>query len=377
MEKLFDWSIAHNLTKQRRIGINKSQDNESRPIPCSYVSFAGHYADRVIADVRALKPALIIYETFSVIAPVVAQALDIPYVNVCVNHNPHPARCLKALKQDNRVHISEQCRRAVQHLRCEFNQTDATPFSYVSSLSPLLNIYCEPAEFLDEVDRQAFEPLAFFGCLPDGQGRDRLLWRDTEREKRSSQLQIYVSFGTVVWRYFAAEARAALLAISQACQQLPEIQAKISLGSADADQDLLRSLRSSSVEVSGFVDQNDALRQADLFVTHHGINSTHEAIMHRVPMLSYPFFSDQPALARKCQDLGLALPLTSQPRGPLTVGDVHATIEKYHERKQALLANLQRARQWEFRTIAERDGVMDRLEALMGWNRIVRSLRSA
>ena len=42
-------------------------------------------------------------------------------------------------------------------------------------------------------------------------------------------------------------------------------------------------------------------READLFVTHHGLNSTHEAIFNRVPMLSYPFFWDQPGLAAECR----------------------------------------------------------------------------
>ena len=46
-----------------------------------------------------------------------------------------------------------------------------------------------------------------------------------------------------------------------------------------------------------------------VFVTHHGLNSTHEAIYHRTPMLSYPFFGDQPYLANRCRDLGLSVPL--------------------------------------------------------------------
>jgi hypothetical protein len=34
-------------------------------------------------------------------------------------------------------------------------------------------------------------------------------------------------------------------------------------------------------------------------------------------MLSYPFFGDQPALARRCYDLGLALRLAREPQAPL------------------------------------------------------------
>ena len=56
------------------------------------------------------------------------------------------------------------------------------------------------------------------------------------------------------------------------------------------------------------MDQWAVLGETDLFVTHHGLNSTHEAIFNRVPMLSYPFFWDQPGLAAKCQAFGIARP---------------------------------------------------------------------
>ena len=45
------------------------------------------------------------------------------------------------------------------------------------------------------------------------------------------------------------------------------------------------------------------LAAADVFVTHHGLNSTHESIAERVPMLSYPFQWDQPGMAERCQAL--------------------------------------------------------------------------
>ena len=35
----------------------------------------------------------------------------------------------------------------------------------MEALSPFLNLYPEPEEFLDEADRAALEPLAFFGSL--------------------------------------------------------------------------------------------------------------------------------------------------------------------------------------------------------------------
>jgi MGT family glycosyltransferase len=341
-------------------------DRSSNPIPCRYVSFAGHYANEVIADVRAIDPSLIIYETFSVIGPVAAQALDIPYVNVCVNHNPNPARCLKALAQDKRVAVSDQCLRAVERLRTEFCQEAASPFSYVSSLSPYLNVYCEPPQFLPDEDRSAFEPLAFFGCLLDPPATNALAEAAGGYfQNVPDALRVYVSFGTVIWRYFAEEARGALQAISQTCAEMEHVRACISLGGAVGLEHLLSSLANDHVQIHRFVDQISMLQQADVFVTHHGLNSTHEAIFQGVPMLSYPFFSDQPALARKCHELGLALPLCNTPREPLTAGDVKAALTKARQQTSTLKENLARAYDWEMETIRAREVTLERLDGLI------------
>ncbi len=44
----------------------------------------------------------------------------------------------------------------------------------------------------------------------------------------------------------------------------------------------------------------------DVFMTHHGLNSTAESILARVPMISYPGYGDQIANARFCVEAGVA-----------------------------------------------------------------------
>src|SRR6185503_15052042 len=114
-------------------------------------------------------------------------------------------------------------------------------------------------------------------------------------------------------------------------------------------------LSRANVRVEATVDQWRVLAECDAFITHHGLNSTHEAIFHRVPMISYTFFSDQPALASKCQELGLAIPLTGTLRGAITADDVKAAIAMALEKRRALRAHLARARLWELDTMAGRD----------------------
>src|SRR5689334_4981366 len=69
-------------------------DAESVPVPSRFVTFAAVYADALTARVEALSPSLVLYDTFSVVAPVIARSLRIPSVNVSVNHAAVPARVI-------------------------------------------------------------------------------------------------------------------------------------------------------------------------------------------------------------------------------------------------------------------------------------------
>ena len=57
--------------------------------------------------------------------------------------------------------------------------------------------------------------------------------------------------------------------------------------------------------VNNHVPQISVLKQASLFITHRGMNSVSEAMIHGVPMLVIPFVSDQPVNARQVEKLGL------------------------------------------------------------------------
>jgi MGT family glycosyltransferase len=335
----------------------EAADATSIPIPSRFVTFAGTYAERLADEIAALSPALILYETFAVAAPVVARQLGLPWVNVCPNHAPVPERMLADLRADPRVAISDECRAAVQRLRDVHGISGASPFSYYDNLSPFLNLYAEPAEFLPKSDRSAFEPLAFFGSLLPPPGDDRAI-AGFPREQRGKR--VYVSFGTGVWRYFERPAIAALTSLSRALAGR-DVDVLVSLGNHAIAPDVRAEIARPNVRVADYVDQWAALAQADLFVTHHGINSTHESIFCQVPMLSYPFFGDQPALARRCQKLGLAVPLASEPRAPLEPEAVLAALARLDAESESFATRLAEARSWELRTIAGRSAILDRI----------------
>ena len=72
--------------------------------------------------------------------------------------------------------------------------------------------------------------------------------------------------------------------------------------------------------VYGTADQQEVLSGADVFVTHGGSNSLHEAILAQVPIVVAPFFGDQVLIGRRVEQLGigiaLAVPKATDKHGP-------------------------------------------------------------
>lgn len=342
-------------------------DGESIPVPSRYVSFAAAYADEVAARVAKLEPQLIVYDSFAVIGHVVGRMLGVPYLAVHVGHNENPVDQVRELQADGRVSISATCHRAAATLRGQYGVPEASPFSYLNGLSPYLNIYSEPPAFLSPEERRPFEPLAFYGCLPSledigaiQESRDRD-WFDREM----GGFKVYVSFGTVVTGYWPREVLEALECIAGTIAELPDVRGLISLSGAELEPERVRALSRPNVSVFPYVDQWRVLGEANLYITHQGINSTHEAIFNCVPMLAYPFFGDQPALAAKCEQFGLSIRLSDVPRGPLTRERVRASIDEARRRAPQMRAALAEAREWEVALIADRGSALRQIEELI------------
>lgn len=343
-------------------------DDESIPVSSRYIAFAAKYAEEIRRDVAKTGASLVINDTFAVIGRVVATLLDIPRVNVCSGHNLPPARILAVLANDPRVRTSRACFEAVKVLRESYGVADASPFSYVSSISPTLNVYCEPPEFLEQDERAPFEPLAFYGSGPSGDERRE----DGPRDRPwfgsggGRDLKLYVSFGTVIWRYYAADAIRALNTIAASFADAKGLDAIISLGGAAVDGSTVAGWVRPNVSVESYVNQWEVLRETQAFITHHGMNSTHEAIFHRVPMISYPFFWDQPGMAATCRKFGLAVPLADTPRGGFGEDRVRSALAQLAEGRDSMRAALSSAREWELAVMSARPAVHRQIIDLLG-----------
>jgi MGT family glycosyltransferase len=332
-------------------------DNSSTPIPSRFVTFAAVHGESLAEEVAKCRPDLLIHGTFAVAALVVGELLGIPRIALCTGHNLSPRIALAQLEGDPRVNTSPACHAAVAVLQEKYGIANASPFSYFDSLSSTLNIIPEPPEFLRDDETTDFRPAAFFGCI------DPLRCKAQDADAadvRAPVKNVYVSFGTISHRYFSADIEQALAAIVAAAVEMPDCEFVITLGAA-----LLRVPEKvpSNVRLETFVDQWSILAQADVYLTHNGLNSTHESIFLRKPMISYPLFADQPLLAKRCEELGLAVPLTQGLRAKVSPQMVRDAIQTVTHQRHAMRSRLETARGWEDRVISSRPEVIDRILA--------------
>jgi UDP:flavonoid glycosyltransferase YjiC (YdhE family) len=340
-------------------------DGRSLPWPVRLVAFAARYAEELTDLVAPLRPGLVAYDTFSVIGSVLGARLRIPRVNLCAGHGITPQDQLEPLMHGAPVVISEACRDAVRTLRTRDGLADASPYCYFQHRSPDLNVYAEPPEFLLPAERASFGRLAFFGSL----GRETTKPRDPGTPspfgpEADGRFRLYVSLGTIVRRYFAPQTLRALEAISAEVRRHDDWVMLASLGAVGTDDDAAR-LSGGNVHVERYVDQVAVLQHASACVTHQGLNSTHEAIYHGVPMISCPFFWDQPRLAARCQSFGLALPLIEAPGDVVDGTRLASVVETLRREAETFRANLDRARVWEMAVMSGRPAVVRDMLALM------------
>ena len=66
-----------------------------------------------------------------------------------------------------------------------------------------------------------------------------------------------------------------------------------------------------NIEIYDSVDQMAVLSVADVFLTHCGMNSTSEALYYEVPLVMFPQTPEQGAVAKRVEETGAGVMLTS------------------------------------------------------------------
>jgi len=337
-------------------------DSKSMPLPLRNISFAGYWADDIIDEVAALRPDLVLHDSDAVIGRVVAAKLRLPRVVMRSGHYVDPMSSYTEMLARNTYHVAEQCWESVYKLRERHGIPDASPFCYLTDVGADLTILSEPPEFSPASLRTLCGPVAFYGsCWPEGgyasSDSVNLFGADS-----GALLRVYAGFGTVAWMQNAERMMRVLTVIADAMAADSDVRGIISLGNRRASAGELQQLRRPNVCVESYIDQVKVLQHASVFITHNGLNSTHEAIFHGVPMVSHPFNYEQHDLATLCLGLGIAIPLVEE---PLTMSDVSRALNTVRSEDATLRARLAQARAWEENVVQRRPAVIDRIIALM------------
>lgn len=80
------------------------------------------------------------------------------------------------------------------------------------------------------------------------------------------------------------------------------------------------------------------LRQADVFLTHAGMNSTMEALYFGVPMVAVPQQPEQEATARRFEELGLGRRLAAEDLAPAKLLRAVSGVSASHEIRRNVAA---------------------------------------
>ena len=68
--------------------------------------------------------------------------------------------------------------------------------------------------------------------------------------------------------------------------------------------------------VKNYVPQTEVLKYTKLFITHGGMNSTHEGLYYGIPLILLPQSADQPIIARQVSNIGAGITLQMQSLTP-------------------------------------------------------------
>ena len=262
----------------------------------------------VCRDMEQLQPDCIVADSMAIWGKMIARKLGIPFVSSTTTFafNQHSA---KILKQDrpgllstlrSMPKVNRQIRRLQQQgypvktiLDLIANDNETHTIVYTSpEFQPCSETFSDCYAFVGPSIRPVAEPFQ--------KTRDRL---------------IYISMGTV-----NNDLPALYRSCIDAWKDSPH-QILLSVGDL-VDPTLLGNLPN-HIEVRPRVDQIAVLEQADVFVTHCGMNSVSESLWFGVPMVLLPQTPEQGGVAARVEQLGAGL----RPK-QVTAAALHSAVEQ-------------------------------------------------
>ncbi|UUZ95040.1 glycosyltransferase [Paenibacillus sp. P25] len=259
---------------------------------------------RVLEQTKGRRFDYIIHDSMFGRGRLLAQILGLPAINSCTSFAVQPSgfdelhnRLSSHFPTDVNEHAKQEFHRLVDHVQAKYNVQVGSAYEVLRNPAPLTIVYTSKRF---QPGGESFDDTYKFvgpSIVPRSSGPFDFSSIDTEH-------LIYISLGTVFNQAvdfyklcFAAFAKTKYTVILSVGKQTRIEE----LGDIPAN-----------FIVRSYVPQLEVLQQAQLFITHGGMNSTSEGLFYGVPLIVFPQSADQPVIARRVAEAGAGIQLNQE-----------------------------------------------------------------
>jgi MGT family glycosyltransferase len=243
----------------------------------------------------------IIHDSMFGCGSLLAQILKLPVINSCTSFAQTKGSFEKMLEQQSENipnEVNDEFQRLTENVKEKYGVEIHSPYE----------IFCNPALLTIVYTAREFQP---FGEAFDQTYKfigpsisTRLIQENSNLTAINGKSLIYISLGTVFnqamdfyklcFKAFGNTDHTVVMSIGEKTQisDLGEIP--------------------NNFIVKNYVPQTEVLKCAKLFITHGGMNSTHEGLYYGVPLIVIPQSADQPIIAGQVTNIGAGIKLQMQ-----------------------------------------------------------------
>ncbi|MEH7155244.1 macrolide family glycosyltransferase [Neobacillus drentensis] len=244
----------------------------------------------------------IIHDSMFGCGRLLAQILNLPAINSCTSFAESKSSFDRMLDQFTKNNPSE----IVKAISGEYQSlTEKVKEKYRVEIDSPYEVFCNPAPLTIVYTSREFQPCGevfeqtykFVGPSI----ASRFLHEDFDQVAIKGKNSIYISLGTVFNRsvdFYRLCIEAFRNTNHTVVMSIGNQTSLLDLG--EIPQNFI---------VKNYLPQTEVLKYTKLFITHGGMNSTHEALYNGVPLIVIPQSADQPIIAERVANLGAGIQL--------------------------------------------------------------------